>query len=43
MSLLGSCLVFMEDGSEKRVDEIQKGDRVKGGYQILCVVRPTGI
>jgi hypothetical protein len=41
MSLLGSCLVVMEDGSEKRVDEIQKGDRVKGGYQVLCVVKKS--
>lgn len=35
----GECLVEMHDGATKRVKEIRKGDVVKGGATVVCVVR----
>lgn len=34
----GDCKVKMSDGSEKRVDELKKGDIVQGGYKIVAVL-----
>jgi len=34
-----STLVLMHDGSLKRMDMLQKGDRVHGNHQIICMVR----
>jgi Mg-chelatase subunit ChlD len=35
----GECLVEMRDGTTKRAREIKKGDVVKGGATVVCVVR----
>lgn len=36
---LGSGMVWMGDGSRKRVDMIRKGDIVNGGHVVLCVTK----
>jgi uncharacterized protein YegL len=35
----GNCLVNMADQRSKRVDQIQAGDVVEGGFRVACVVR----
>lgn len=39
MGILGRCLVKMADGSEKKVEDVQKGDCVWNGYVVRCVVK----
>jgi hypothetical protein len=34
----GDCMVKMSDGSEKRVDELKKGDIVQGGHKVMVVL-----
>jgi Mg-chelatase subunit ChlD len=34
----GDCMVKMSDGSEKRVDELKKGDTVQNGHKVLAVL-----
>ena len=35
---MGDCMVKMSDNSEKRVDQIKKGDIVQGGHKILAIL-----
>jgi hypothetical protein len=35
----GECLVSMDDGTSVLVKEVKKGDVVKGGATVICVVR----
>jgi Mg-chelatase subunit ChlD len=35
----GECLVEMRDGTSRLVKEIKKGDEMKGGAKVVCVVR----
>lgn len=34
----GDCLVAMGDNTQKRVDELKKGDVVKGGHKVLALL-----
>lgn len=34
----GDCLVKMGDGTDKRVDELKKGDVVQGGYKVQALL-----
>jgi Mg-chelatase subunit ChlD len=35
----GECLVEMRDGTSRLVKDVKKGDEVKGGATVVCVVR----
>ena len=34
----GDCMVKMSDGSEKRVDELKKGDTVQGNHKVMAIL-----
>ena len=37
----GDCMVKMSDGSEKRVDELKKGDTVQGNHKVMAISSNT--